>query len=140
VKSRLIIYKIGCWSYILVGLGHLATSLTTPVTPERAKIIQEMQNFSISMAGTESNLYLFHEGFSLMMGFLLMGYGLMNLSFIKVIKTPPKSLIFINLVMSLIALAISINYFFIVPVVFLGIASFSFLMALILSNKTVNFS
>lgn len=92
MKSLPIICKIGYWSFILLGIGHVVTSMIIPDTPERSKIIQEMQNFSISMAGTESNLYLFHEGFSLMMGLLLIGYGLINLSFIKEKKKPIKNL------------------------------------------------
>jgi hypothetical protein len=59
-----------------------------PNTPERVEIVQAMEKFSISMPGTESNLYLFHEGFSVMMGVLLIGYGLLNLSIAKASRMP----------------------------------------------------
>ncbi|PCJ50904.1 MAG: hypothetical protein COA74_00060 [Gammaproteobacteria bacterium] len=120
------VFKTGCWSFILVGTGHIVTSIFIPNTPERIKIVQEMKNFSISMSGTESNLYLFHEGFSLMMGILLIGYGLLNLSLTKASTVPENKIIIINLTVSLIAFVISIKQFFIVPVIFLCIASLSF--------------
>lgn len=132
------IYKVGCWSFILVGLGHLVTFIMVPDTAERVEVIHTMQNFSISMAGTESNLYLFYEGFSLMMGILLMGFGLLNLFLIKSLPSPSKYILFTNTFISFIALLISIKYFFLVPVVFLGIAFLSFLIAMGLTMQKKN--
>ncbi len=140
MKSLPIVYKTGCWSFIMVGIGHIVTSMFVPNTPERTKIIQEMKNFSISMLGTESNLYLFHEGFSLMMGILLIAYGLINLSFIKLSMIPEKHIVVINFAVALTALVISIRYFFIVPIVFLGTAFSCFLMALIFNARSKNHS
>ncbi len=140
MKLSPIIYKIGCWSYIFVGIGHTVTYMLIPNTPERTKILQDMKNFPISMPGTESNLYLFHEGFSLMMGSLLIAYGLLNLSLTKTSMIPGKHVILINVIMSLLAFIISIKYFFIVPVTFLGIAFLCFLISLILSDKSINHS
>ncbi len=131
MKLLPVVYKIGCWSFILVGIGHIVTSMSVPSTPERDKIIEEMKNFSISMSGSESNLYLFHEGFSLMMGVLLMGYGLLALSLTKASFIPEKQVVFINVIISLVALAISVKYFFIVPITFLMVAFLCFLMSLI---------
>jgi hypothetical protein len=140
VKSLPIVYKIGCWSFILVGIGHLITSMDIPDTPERTKIIQEMKSFSISMSGTESNLSLFHDGFSLMMGVLLIGYGLINLSLANASMIPRKQIILINVVVSLVSVVISIKYFFIVPVAFLCMAALCFSMVFILSAKSINYS
>lgn len=140
MKLLPIVYKTGCWSFIMVGIGHIVTSMFVPNTPERTKIIQEMKNFSISMLGTESNLYLFHEGFSLMMGILLIAYGLINLSFIKLSMIPEKHIVVINFAVALTALVISIRYFFIVPIVFLGTAFSCFLMALIFNARSKNHS
>ncbi|PCJ45294.1 MAG: hypothetical protein COA74_15905 [Gammaproteobacteria bacterium] len=137
MKSLSIIYKAGCWSFILVGLGHIVTSMFVPITPERASIILEMKNFSITMAGTESNLYLFHEGFSLMMGVLLISYGLLNLFLTKASVIPENNIIFINTTVSLIAFIISIKYFFMVPIILLCIAFLCFLITLIISTKPV---
>ena len=138
VKPILIIYKIGSWSYILVGLAHLNWALFSPDTAEKIEIIQTLKGISISVPGTESNLYLFHEGFSLMMGVLLLGYGLLNLSIIRKSKTIQKDKIILNIVVSLIALIISIKHFFIVPVIFLGIAFFCFSTLFILSSFSKN--
>ncbi|VAW47282.1 hypothetical protein MNBD_GAMMA04-2024 [hydrothermal vent metagenome] len=135
MKSLLNIYRIGCWSFILVGLGHIVTSMLIPDTPERNQIIQEMKHFSISMGGTESNLYLFHEGFSLMMGLLLIAYGVLNLSLTKATIFPNNFTIIINIFTSFFAFIVSINYFFIVPVLFLSFAFLCFLITLIFSFK-----
>ncbi|VAW90031.1 Dipeptide transport system permease protein DppB (TC 3.A.1.5.2) [hydrothermal vent metagenome] len=140
MKLSSVVYKVGCWSFVLVGLGHIVTSMLIPNTPERVKMVQEMKSFSISMPGTESNLYLFHEGFSLMMGLLLTAYGLLNLAFAKISKMPVKSVMLINVAVSLSALIISIKYFFIVPVAFLGVAFLCFLIALALSFQSMNYS
>lgn len=135
MKCLLIVFKVGSWSYILVGLGHLVTSMSVPVTAERVEIIQAMKDFPIVMLGTESNLYLFHEGFSLMMGFLLFAYGLLNLLVVRKNKIPSKDIIAVNIVVSLVALALSIRYFFIVPIFFLGTALLCFAIALAVSNN-----
>lgn len=140
MKSLSIIYKAGCWSFILVGLGHIVTSMLVPNTPERVNIIQEMKNFSISIAGTRSNLYLFHEGFSLMMGVLLIGYGFLNLLLTDAWMIPGKNIILINVTVSLIAFVISIKYFFMVPTILLCAAFLCFVMALIMSIKPMNYS
>jgi len=140
VKSLSIIYKVGCWSFILVGLGHIVTSMFAPITPERADIILEMKNFSITMAGTESNLYLFHEGFSLMMGVLLIGYGLLNLLLTKASVMPGNNIILVNTTVSFIAFIISIKYFFMVPIILLCIAFLCFLIILIISVKPIIYS
>ncbi len=75
-----------------------------------------------------------------MMGILLIAYGLLNLSLTKTSMISEKHIILINVIMSLFAFVISIKYFFIVPVVFLGIAFLCFLMSFILSTKSINYS
>ncbi len=132
MNSSPMLYRAGCWSFILVGIGHLVTSRLIPNTPERDKMVEEMKNFSISLSGSESNLYLFHEGFSLMMGVLLIGFGALNLSFLEASTTPRKRVVLVAVMVSFISLLISINYFFIVPVLLLLIASFCFLAALVI--------
>jgi len=132
------VYKIGCWAFVLVGVGHIVTSMLIPTTPERTIIVQTMKEFSISMIGTESNLYLFHEGFSLMMGILLISYGLLNLSMLKTSEAPSKNTIIVNAATSIIALVISIKYFFLVPTTLLSIAFLCFLMALIINQFSKN--
>jgi len=132
MSSSPMLYRAGCWSFILVGTGHLVTSMLIPSTPERDKMVEEMKNFSISLSGSESNLYLFHEGFSLMMGVLLIGFGALNLSFLEATTTPRTRVVLVAVMVSFISLFISINYFFIVPVLLLLIASFCFLAVLVI--------
>ncbi len=130
MNSLPILYKTGCWSFMLVGTGHIVTSMLIPSTPERDEIIEEMRRFSISLSGSESNLYLFHEGFSLMMGVLFIAFGALNLSFLEASIIPRKRIVLVSLIVSLISLAVSIKYFFIVPVLFLLIACCCFFTVL----------
>jgi len=124
-------YKVGSWSFILVGVGHLATATFAPSTPEKVQITQTMKEFPITMLGTDSNLLLFHEGFSLMMGVLLMGYGVLSLLHARKLGFPEKEVIWVNILISLVALILSMKYFFIVPTSLLGLALLCFSMTLV---------
>ncbi len=72
-----------------------------------------------------------------MMGVLFVGYGLLSLFSAKTAMISEKRIIFINTVISLFAFVISIKYFFIVPVIFLGMAFLCFSMSLISGTKSI---
>ena len=74
--------KIASWSLILVGIGHTITDLTSPKSETQIDFIQKMKEFPIEIMGTETNIFSFHQGFSLMMGLLLFGYGLLNILYL----------------------------------------------------------
>lgn len=135
----LLFYKIGSLSFVLLGAGHLATYFSAPETVERLNVIHAMQRFTINLAGTESNLFLFHEGFSLMMGILLIAYGLLNFDIIRKVPDIILSSAFLlrlNLVVSFVSLAISIHYFFLIPILFTAISLICFLSVIGLTIKS----
>ncbi|WBX75863.1 hypothetical protein PG911_14585 [Tenacibaculum ovolyticum] len=129
--------KIASWSLILVGIGHTITYLTNPKTELQNNFILKMKAFPVDILGSKSNLFFFHHGFSLMMGVLLFGYGLLNLFLLKNNKatTTPTNIIILNSIICLTALLLSIKYFFIVPIVFTSVAFFGYTVSLILKLK-----
>ena len=138
MKNVRLFHMIGSWSFVLLGMGHLATYLFLPKTPEQEKMMQVMKDFVISMPGPDSTLLLFHEGFSLMMGLLLICYGTVNILFLAADSFDflrSKHIAMLNVLVSLLAVVLSVIYFFIVPVVFTTISLIAFGLALGLSLR-----
>ena len=114
MKNVRLFHMIGSWSFVLLGMGHLVTYLFLPKTPEQEKMMQVMKDFVISMPGPDSTLLLFHEGFSLMMGLLLIGYGTANVLFAadSFDSLRSKHISMLNVLVSLLAVVLSAVYFF----------------------------
>jgi hypothetical protein len=127
-------YKIASWSLVLVSIGHTITYLTAPVTEGQKELILKMKEFSTIMLGSEISVFSFHEGFSLMMGLLLFGFGGINLFLIKVYKETSSSITLFNILISTLSLLLSIKYFFIVPIVFTGVAALGFSISAIIKK------
>ena len=137
MKVEKISSKIASWSLIFVGVGHTITDLTSPKTALQNDFIIKMKEFPIEVLGSETNIFSFHQGFSLMMGLLLFGYGLLNVLILRsnrAIPIPPN-IIILNIIVCLISLLLSIKYFFIVPILFTGIAFLGFTISLISKLK-----
>jgi len=136
MKVVKILYLIGTISFgIMCGFGHLMFEFFGQKSTET---IETMKNLSISMPGRETNMYILDTGLSLVMGLMLLAYGIINLMIIiknKKIVLPSKSIMFINIIFSLFAFVLVYKYLFIIPVIFTGIAFFSFLIAYTLSSK-----
>ena len=114
MKVEKISSKIASWSLIFVGVGHTITDLTSPKTALQNDFIIKMKEFPIEVLGSETNIFSFHQGFSLMMGLLLFGYGLLNVLILRsnrAIPIPPN-IIILNIIVCLISLLLSIKYFF----------------------------
>ncbi len=125
----------------MLGLGHLISHMVLVFSP-RAKppVVQAMQEFIVLMPGRKIDLLSLHHGFSLMMGILFVAFGGMSLFFPKMDTSfPSRSAPVIGLCLgvSVITLAVSVKFFFIVPVFFslLSLVSFGAAMAL---NKRLN--
>jgi hypothetical protein len=125
--------KIASWSLILVGFGHTITYLTSPKNAIQIDFVQRMKEFPIEIMGTESNIFSFYEGFSLMMGLFLFSYGLLNILILRNHQVEPiaTNIVILNSIVCLISFILSLNYFFIVPIVFTGIAFLGFTISLI---------
>ena len=139
MKNARLFHMIGSWSLVFLGIGHLVTHLFLPKTPEQEKMIQVMKDFVISMPGPDSTLLLFYEGFSLMMGLLLIGYGTANVLFAadNFDSVRSKHILMLNVLVSLLAVVLSVVYFFIVPIVFTAISLTAFVLALGLTSRSI---
>ncbi|BDS15220.1 LIC_13387 family protein [Aureispira anguillae] len=125
-------HKIGAWSFILLGMAHfMGTLLFTQENPKELAIAQAMEAHPVDLLGAQLNLLLLHQGFSLMMGFMVFSYGFINFLFLK---SNPETiennhlLALGNSLVASIALGLSIKYFFIIPIAFTGIACMSFVL------------
>lgn len=130
-------YKIASWALILVGIGHTITDLVGPKTKLQNDFIIKMKAFPIEIAGSKTNIYSFHQGFSIMMGLLLLSYGIINLLIIKNNQTQSlqTNFIVLNIITCFITVILSIKYFFIVPIIFTSIAFVGFTISLIIKLK-----
>ena len=129
--------KIASWSLILVGIGHTITDLTSTKSETQIDFIQKMKEFPIEIMGSETNIFSFHQGFSLMMGLLLFGYGLLNILILRnnQASSIPTNIIIFNIIICVISFVLSIKYFFIVPIVFTGISLLGFAISLIIKLR-----
>ena len=137
MKVEKISSKIASWSLIFVGIGHTITDLTSPKSETQIDFIQKMKEFPIEIMGTETNIFSFHQGFSLMMGLLLFGYGLLNILILRnnQASSIPTNIIIFNIIICVISFVLSIKYFFIVPIVFTGISLLGFTISLIIKLR-----
>lgn len=134
MRLQKLLYMAGSAALVLVGAGHLATSLLVPKTDAQLAMVQTMKGFAIEMPGTLTNLYQFHQGFSIMMGVLLISYGAVTMLFVKAasmeaaLRTPVLGF---NILVSLTALLLSISFFFVVPIALTGMAFVCYTLALL---------
>ncbi len=131
MKKSILFHQIGSITFIALGLLHIMAHFTTPEDVSLNELLNNMQSFKIELFG-EHNLLKFYLGFSLMMGFLLSAYGLINLSFSKLIN---KNHIYINIFISSIAFIIAFNYFHLLAYGFVLISLLSYSFSLLQFKK-----
>ena len=135
MRAQKMLYMAGSAALVLVGAGHLATSLLMPKTPAQETMVATMKGFVIDMPGTVTNLYQFHQGFSIMMGVLLISYGALAMLFVKAasieaaLRTPVLGF---NMLVALASLLLSIAFFFVVPIALTGVAFACYALAFML--------
>ncbi|NQX81587.1 MAG: hypothetical protein HRT66_06300 [Flavobacteriaceae bacterium] len=129
--------NIASSALIFVGIGHTITDLTSPKTEAQNDFLLKMKEFTIEILGTETNIFSFHQGYSLMMGLLLFGYGLLNILISKNNKESglPTNILVLNSIVCFASLLLSIRYFFVVPIVLTGIAFTGYTISLIKNKK-----
>ncbi len=130
-------YKVASWTLLLGGLLHTLSDLFAPDTPERGEIILKMKELTGQALGTEFNMFLFFQGFSLMMGLLLMGYGALNILILKNNQQthPPSNILILNLIIALVSTILCFKYFFIVPTLITGITLLGFTISYLAKTK-----
>lgn len=137
MKVSILSFKIASWTLIVGGIIHTVSDLATPKTAEMNVLALQMREFTAEIMDSEINMLSFHQGFSLMMGLLLFGYGALNLLIQKNNQKAqlPSNILVLNIIISLIGVALSINYFFIVPILLTGIPLIGFSISLLTKNS-----
>jgi hypothetical protein len=139
MQNSKLYYKIGAWSFVLLGIIHLLAHISMPKTAEQTVLSQSMEQFKINLFGSGTNVLDFYDGFSIIMGFILFSYGLLNLVLIKYNYSSASNfrpILLLNSLVSIITCALSIQFFFIIPPIALTtIASLAFVLAYIMSYK-----
>jgi len=121
---------------IICGLGHLTFEL---LEEKQQDVVEKLKELTVVFPDRESDMFLLITGFSLLMGVMLLAYGIINLLLTvknKKIQLPSKTIVLANLVFSFIAFTIAYQYFFIFPIACTGIAMLCFLISLILYNRS----
>lgn len=124
-------YKIASWTLLVGGLLHSLGDLFSPKTPEQNDLILQMKDITGQIFGTEFNVFSFFQGFSFMMGILLIGYGALNLLILKNNQQLhlPSNILILNIIITLVGVIISIKYFFLIPILITGIPFLCFLIS-----------
>ena len=101
---------IAGFSLLFTGLGHLATELFAPDTPERTAMLATMHGWRVALPGVERTVQDLFSGFSLMMGLLLVGCGALIAT-----ARPTRWSGAVVVALTLVATVMAWRYFFVVP-------------------------
>jgi hypothetical protein len=118
-------YKIANYLLIALGFGHNSMVFLTKTDNQGSELEQLMKSTEF----LKMNIYDMNLGFSLMMGFLFIIIGILNLSNLS----SSKLNILINIIMSVLLTVMSFTYFFYIPQTF----SVLILLFFILSYRKV---
>jgi hypothetical protein len=102
-----------------------------------------MRGFVIDMPGRSGNLYQYHQGFSLMMGVLLVAYGAHAILFVRSKYIGPSDelpVLILHTTVSAIAVVMSALFFFLIPLILTTLALVAFGIALALVWQEVRWS
>ncbi|MCP4442308.1 MAG: hypothetical protein GY810_25655 [Aureispira sp.] len=116
-------FRLGAILFMLTGLIHIAVHLgAISFAKTIPPIFENMMNTTIAEG---KSVYDFYIGFSVVMGLMLFAFGWQTWNFAKANTLIFKLKIETTLI-SLIAFGLTICYFPLVPIVFVGTASFLF--------------
>jgi hypothetical protein len=116
--------RIAGGTLALTGVGHLATEAFAPETPERAAIMTALRGLHVSLPGAERSIAELLLGFSLTMGVLLIGGGVL-VALARPTRWSKLAVVALTLALSLLAW----RYLFAVPGVLTTLAAAAALMA-----------
>lgn len=135
MRTQRKLYKTGAWAFIIVGAGHLLTHWFSPKTSEQEAILNVMREFAIVMPGSAGNLYLYYTGFSLMMGSLLIAYGIQALLNCSDRTLQDVRMLAFHTGVAACGVALSMMYFFLVPIAFMTVALITFALCLLIALR-----
>lgn len=133
--NKLRLFKAGAIAFILLGLLHLMAHFGMMVREEPNQLMMDMEAFKIQLFG-ELSLLQFHIGFSIMMGFLIVAFGLQSLLCAKFI-TQNKGALFSSLVISAISFLIAFTYFHVLAYGFILFSTACFTLTAFLREEEV---
>ena len=123
-----ILFSIGAWNYIVLGLLHIAYFSAITLSPNRPAIVADMRETPtpLGMFGRQTDLLSLYNGFSFMMAVMLIAAGGLSILAQRIDADFPSqsgAILVFNVVLSLVALILSVKFFFGGPV-WLFLASF----------------
>jgi hypothetical protein len=135
MRSRRL-FEIGSWCFVVVGSAHLLImALLTMRDPaaDARRAHDAMRAATVSMFGLDRNVDQLYYGFSGAMALLAIGIGALSLTVARQVPqllTRGRALVWIDLVLALVLLAVSILAFPPPPIVALTVAAAAFGLAL----------
>ena len=129
-------YKLGAWSFVLLGsLHNIATvmMINQPITDEsHLRVIEGMKKISPPIP-TSHTLWDFHVGFSYILGWLLIAFGALAILSIKSAENN-KIITLFNAGVSSLVCIYAVQYLFFVAWGFSGLAATMFLISYLKQN------
>ena len=125
------LFKAGTVFLIVLGLVH-SISLFTKLTPSNAtekQLIDLMDNYKFDLAGSPRSMSDLFRGFSICFMLAALGFGLFDIALWSERAGLVKRAALVNLIWLIAMIAVALKYFFIVPIAFLVVALFLFLLA-----------
>ena len=107
--TKTTIFKAGTIALILLGLIHLSAHFGMTPPEDAQSLLDDMNAYTIELMGSHS-LLKFHNGFSVMMGFLLSAFGLILYQLRAAILANKTTLLTVFL-LSMIGFVISFIFF-----------------------------
>ena len=120
---------------VICGLGHLSFEL---LEEKPSEVVEGLKELSVVFPDREKDMLEVTTGFSLLMGVMLLAYGIINLLLMykdRQLQLPSKPIVVANLVFALIGFGIAYQYFFIFPIACMGIASLCFLLSFLMYGR-----
>jgi hypothetical protein len=130
------LFEIGAWCFVVVGSAHLlimALSTMRDPTADARRAHDAMRAATVSMFGLDRDVNQLYLGFSGAMGLLAIGIGVLSLAAARQVPqllTRARALVWIDLILALVLLAVSILAFPPPPIVALTVAAAAFGLAL----------
>lgn len=121
------LYRIGSVAFIILGALHITAHVIGNLNQDERtlSLFGQMEAYEIQLFGNH-NLLKFHNGFSLMMGFLISVFGIQN-SIVS--KRPTKNYMISSIIISLIMLGLSVWYFHLLATTFILVSLLCYLIA-----------
>jgi hypothetical protein len=140
MKLTQILFNVGAWNYVVLGLLHIAYFSAITLSPNRPAVVATMGETAtpLGMFGRQMDLLSVYNGFSFMMAVMLIAAGGLSILAQRIDADLPSrsgAILVFNVVLSLVALILSVKFFFGGPV-WLFLVSFVAYLAAFVASRT----